>query len=255
MSNSPTNNDPHADSESLTIAKLAEAFAGQNTGDVDLEEVQVRAQEIIKESRGSGGSKHFDSVGADEMGKLTFAIGLPAPRIIISLMIEASSATPSRKKTWNRRLEEACGGIKETGCIKIDFHDTINNKKNTAYLVLEECGKNHDMGAQLDKIYTRIQPEKKEDVVGHISMLIHLGQKVYHQVASKMSTVLSEIVEETAPSSPDGGPFDPNALHVDPANTTLHIKSPHELRRVGLYVHIASEDEILQAGAESDDRL
>lgn len=244
--------------EDLRIDELAEnaaeAMRRQNGGagltDADVEAARARAREIIDETRAAeskkapGGGAAGPLAGMHEMHALSLSIGLPVPRILFGQMVEASTATAAQKKAWHRQLK-GMSKVKETGCIQADFFDTGTQEKNTAYLVLEECGEDHDLGAQLGKIYSRIPPEKQGEIRRHLSVLIHLGRSAYGQMLKKMMPVLHKVGKKI-PAQGGDKPFDPCVLGVDPANTTLFIMPPGT-RRVGIFVRLA--DEIAAAAA------
>jgi hypothetical protein len=247
--------------EDLTIDELAEQAADalrmqrREAGEdadtsVDLTEAELdaaraRARQIIDETRAAqaeakaaGDEDAGALAGMQDMHALSLSIGLPVPRILFDQIIEASTATPARKKTWRRQVQ-AMSDVKETGCIQADFFDTRTREKNTAYLVLEECGEDHDLGAQLDKVFSRIAPEKQDEIKKHLSMLIYLGRSAYGQMMMKMMPTLSKAVKKI-PIDAEEKEFDPRVLGVDPTTTTLVVTLPGT-RRVGIFVRLADE--------------
>lgn len=243
-------------SEDCTDQELAENVAEivrrQNSGakltNADVEVLRARAQEIVTKNRAAigetkGGAVKAQLVGMDEIHNFPLSIGLPAPRTLFGQMVEASTATATQKKAWHRQLE-GMSEITEIGSIRVDFFDIGTQKKDTAYLVLGECEENHDLGAQLDKIFPRIPREKHDEIRRHLSILIHLGRWAYGQMMVKMMPVLDEI-REKIPAQGDDKPFDPRILGVDPTNTTFYIMLPGT-RRTGIFVRLADEiaDEI-----------
>ncbi|GFR91530.1 hypothetical protein ElyMa_002594900 [Elysia marginata] len=185
----------------------------------------------------------------DVLQAFSFLIGLPVPRILFGQMVEATTATAARKKAWRSLLQKAAG-TSETGCIQVDFFDRVASKKNTAFLVLEECGESHDLGAQLDKLLLRMPPRGPNEIRKHLSALIYLGRMVYTQVMSKLRPTLEEI-RKKLPAQSGGKPFDLHFLGVDPTNTTLFIDLP-KARRVGIYVRLAEETSTAPAEGSVD---
>jgi len=246
-----TPNDDVADLfDELTLDELteraaeAQRAAGTELSEADLDAVQVRAREIIAETResqrlaaseakASGTEAAGPLAGMDDMHALSLSIGLPVPRLLFSQAINASSATKGRKKAWLRELK-VMSDVKETGCIQADFFDTQTREQNTAYLVLEECGEDHDLGAQLDKVFSRVAEDKHDDIRKHLSMLVYLGRSAYGQMMMKMVPLLTKLGKKL----PDG--FDPRQLVIDPDNTTLSLNIAGT-RRVGIFVRLADE--------------
>ena len=173
------------------------------------------------------GGAEGEAAGLRDMRNLSLAIGLPAPRILFDAMVEASRGTNGEKEAWRRELGQM-SEVTETGCIRIDF----SGEAAPAYLVLDACGPDHDLTAQLDKIYSRIPAGRRKEILKHLSVLVHLGRAAYALMATKVRPVLAQIGEKTGgPASP------PHALHVDFANTTLYV--PHiGGRRVGIFVRL-----------------
>ena len=209
--------------------------------------VQDRAREIIRKTRAA--SKHVDDGGplADiqAMHNLSLSIGLPTPRILFNAMVDAAdAASDAKKKTWRRQIRQM-SEVKETGCIKIDFV----KGEDSAYLVLDECGPDHDLTAQLDKIYTRIPDKRREEILKHLSMLVYLGRAAYSQMMVKMMPTLTAIGKGIRVPSSDSGvnnTFDPRILNVDPANTTFYVVHASD-RRVGIFVRLSSEIDSTEA--------
>lgn len=232
--------------EDLTFDELAEQAAqalhnqtGEVLSDAALDEVRTRAREIVSGTSAETprGALPGALEGMQDMHNLTLAIGLPVPRILFAQMVEAAAASAGRKKVWLRQLKDM-SAVRETGCIQVDFYDVQAGKKNTAYLVLEECDENHDFGAQLDKVYSRIAEDKQDEIRKHLSMLVYLGRSAYGQMLVKNGPTLAKITQHLPPGD-DGKPFDPRVIGVDPANTTLYISLP-KTKRVGIFVRFAS---------------
>ena len=229
--------------DEVTLGEMTErAAAAQNAvsgvlmSEADLDAVQVRAREIVAEAREAqraAGAAAAPLTGIGDMHALSLSIGLPVPREILAGAVISSSATRGRKRAWLRELK-AMTPITETGCIQADFYDTVTRAQNTAFLVLEKCGEDHDLGAQLGKVFGRIAADKHDEIRKHLSMLVFLGRSAYDKMAEKAIPLLVKVGKKM----PDG--FNPLRLVVDPQNTTLYIPGggPH---RVGIFVRLANE--------------
>lgn len=162
--------------------------------------------------------------------ELSLAIGTPVPRILFAAMVEASQAPDSVKNGWRQELEQELAA-EGTGCIRVELPNA-----QTVYLVLDECGPDHDLTAELGKVYSRIPECRHEEIRQHLGALVFLGRFVYDLSTKKTKCV--HAVAETIPTSSDEV-FDCQNLKVDNANTTLYL--PHiEDRRVGIYVRFAT---------------
>ena len=173
--------------------------------------------------------------GLRDMQLLARAMGLPVPRVLFAEMILRCSASAERKRVFSRGLKDM-SPLSETGCISTDFFDRTTGAAGKAYLVLEPCGADHDLGAQLDPFYARIPPEKQDDIRQFLSMLVYMGRQTFHHLLETKRTLVEEITKKL----PDG--FDPSALEVDPANTTLFLPPPCT-QRVGIFVRYQDEVE------------
>jgi len=218
--------------------------AGKDLSEDDIKAAQARAKTIIQETREAqqlaketSGQADTPLDGMEDMRALSLSIGLPVPRILFAQLVKATtSSTRDQKRDWIRKIM-ALSEIKATGCIQVDFLDNTTKEKNTAYMVLDVCGKDHDLGAQLDKVFSRVSSEKQEEIRKHLSMLIFLGRSAYGQLMVEGTTLLMDIAKTLPPSK---NPFDPRQLVVDPTNTTLYLDIPGT-RRVGIFVRLASE--------------
>jgi hypothetical protein len=236
--------------DELTIGELAERAAdaqraaGTEVSDADLDAAQVRARTIIAETRRAAADvkesgtmlAHVPApplAGMDDMRDLSLSIGLPVPRILFTQAVGASTATKGKKKAWMRGIG-AMSDVSETGCIQADFFDTSTQAQNTAYLVFDECGDAHDLGAQLEKIFSRVAADKHDDIKKHLSMLVYLGRSAYGQMMMKMAPLLADLGKKLP------NDFDSRLLVVDPDNTTLSLNIAGT-RRVGIFVRFASE--------------
>jgi len=244
---SETDSGSGTDSDDATIDDLAErvieahhAAGGKDLGETDRVAAQARAREIINEARDRA-DDNGALAGLHDMRKLSLAIGMPVPRILFNAMIDAAAVSESRRRTWRRQLKF---GVKETGCIQVDFQDIHTKENDIAYLVLDKCGPGHDLSAELDKLYTRIPESRQDEIRKHLSVLVYLGRAAYSQMMAEMMLLLTEIGKKIpCPADDAAGPvaFDPRMLGVDPANTTIYIPYTQE-QRVGIFVRFASAD-------------
>jgi hypothetical protein len=196
--------------------------------DEEFEEVRARARKVLEKMR-AGAPPH---PGMEDMRRLSMAIGLPAPRCLFGALIEAASAGPKRKEAWRRRLDESLP-VRETGGIRVDFLDKARGKMATAYLVLDACRPDHDLTAELEKLYSRIPPGRQAEIRKHLSMLVCLGRSVHALLAQKLAGALDEIGEKAPQVAV-------RELRVDPANTTLYIPG-NARHRVGIHVRLVGE--------------
>lgn len=198
---------------------------------VDWEFVEDRARQLVDETQSSSETTQL-LAGMRHMHHLSLSIGLPAPRIIFDAMVEAATANPNRKNIWRRRLQ-LMSEITEHGCIQVDLPGGTSAHKKF-YLILDECGPEHDLTAELDKLYSQLPERSRGTILEHLSTLIYLGRSAYIQMAKKMEGVLTEIGKKIQ-NLEGAPPFDFRVLAVDPKNTTLYV--PHiENRRVGIFV-------------------
>jgi hypothetical protein len=174
--------------------------------------------------------------GMQAVRNLTLATGSPAPRVILPLVIDATTATKGRKKVWKKKVMKALPDKGEgLGCIQVDFFDTSTQKPNVVRLVLEPCGGDHDLDAQLAKIYSRIPPQKHAGICKHLGMLIHCGRAAYGDLLASLGPVAHKIKK----SLPAGSDI---RMVVDPANTTLFVGVPGT-KRVGIFIYIGIADQ------------
>ena len=198
---------------------------------VDWAFVQDRARQLVDGSQNSSETTQL-LAGIRHMHHLSLSIGLPTPRILFGAMVDVATAKPNRKNIWRRRLQ-LMSEITEQGCIQVDLPGRASAHM-TFYLILDECGPDHDLTAELDKLYTHLPEKSRGAIREHLSTLIYLGRAAYSQMAQKMEGVLTEIgrrirIQDGAP------PFDFRVLEVDPQNTTLYVAHMSD-RRVGIFV-------------------
>jgi hypothetical protein len=194
------------------------------------------APEVIAEARERATRILSDTSPADADGfrdlrNMTLAIGLPATRALFHQMIAACGAKGRRKAAAMREVAEF-SPVTEVGCMKVDFHDRTCGRGRVAYLVLEPCPRDHDFGAQLDKLKARTSEEKWPEILRHLSMLVHIGQTVYAETAGSHADLVRRLT--------GGGGERYLKLKVDGLNTTLYLDEGWP-ERIGIFVRLEGE--------------
>ena len=216
-------------------ARAANALraSGKKVSETDIQDAQIRARKLVDEARADPSKNPRD--GLEAMRNLALSIGLPVPRILLAEMIKASSASASRKKKLIARLPKI-SEVSETGCIKVDFPVTKNGKSShdTAFLVLDQCAPDHDLGAQIYKLFSRISADKQDEIRKHLSMLIALGRRSFGTVVAENKNLLKEIANGLPAD------FPVTRLMIDTKNTTFFMAAPCKTR-VGIFIRFESE--------------
>jgi len=133
---------------------------------------------------------------------------------------------------WAEREIAAFSPVTEVGCIQVDYFDRLTGRSAVARVLLDECPRDHDLGAEIPKLRPRVDDEKWVEVVKHISMLVHLGRSVYAQVAERSKPLIRRIYGRRA----DHACADEMKLGVDSRNTTLFV-DPRWPVRIGIFIH------------------
>ena len=191
-------------------------------------ETEAKAKEFIEQV----GATEEDREGLRSLQNLTLSMGLPTARACFRAMLEANSASAA-VRAWATREIAAFSPVTEVGCMQVDYFDKTAGRPATAHLVLDECPRDHDLGAQLARLRSRVNEEKWVEVIKHVSMLVHLGRSIYAQIAERSKPLIRRIY---------GRPADHDCaaemqLGVDSRNTTLFV-DPRWPTRVGIFVHI-----------------
>jgi len=199
-------------------------------------EMEQKAQEFINKI----GANETDREGLQSLQNLTLSMGLPAARASFKFMLDAAPATsPQRDKVIKKEALkeiENFSPITEVGCMQIDFYNNETKRPDRAYLLLDECSRDHNLTAELIKLRRVVSEEKWLEVVKHMSMLVHLGRSVYSQVAAKHKPLIRRIFNRPA----DHDCADMLQLGVDSRNTTLFV-DPKWPRRIGIFMKMESE--------------
>ena len=206
----------------------------------EVEAARARAQALVG-GLGGGLAGGEPATRPHEMALLAQAMGLPVPRTLFAEMVRAGGAPAGKKKKLLGRLE-ALAPHAETGCVSLQFRGPAGGAPLEAHLLLEKCGADHDLSAQLDPLYARTPPDQHDTLRQHLSMLVFLGRRAYRQALGALSREAAEMAKWL----PAG--FDPSDLRVDPANTTLHLPPPCTAR-VGLFVRYRAPEPGAQPGA------
>jgi hypothetical protein len=246
----------------------ARRAAGETIEPEELASIKRRASEIIKSARERAQAKGSEPGGPPANGAppdaggvpsavdgledaraLSLAIGLPAARVLFESMIANCNATPARKKAM-RRDAKKMSKLTEAGCVKVDFFNGEKGQADVAYLLLAECPPDHDLSAQVHKLFSQIPEERYDEIRKHLSMLVYLGRTSYAQMLSENEALVARI-QRHMPTT-----FDARALRINPNNTTMYLGP--DIRndpagwepRVGIFVRLSEEAEAERAEAE-----
>ena len=176
------------------------------------------------------GADSEDAVGLQHLQDLTTSIGLPAARESFEAMLDANRVNPKLRAEALREIK-AFSPISEIGCMQVDFFNMITAAPGTAYLVLDKCPANHDLGAELKRLKTIVDADKWVEVIKHLSMMVYLGRSVYSKIAEANRPLLRRIFGRDAQHDC----ADLMTLGVDSRNTTLFV-NPRWPVRVGIFV-------------------
>ena len=194
-----------------------------------LADARARAQNLLR------GTNDEDAAGLRDLQNLTLSMGLPATRIIFRHMIAASGKRGAVKRDATREVREL-SPLTEVGCMRVDFLNRMTQKPDIAYLLLDQCPKTHNLGAQLDKLKSLVADEKWPDVLKHFSMLVHIGRSVYGNVTRQRLPLIRRLFD----LSPDDKCEKYLDLQIDRSNTTLFIDVDWP-NRVGIFVRLGAE--------------
>lgn len=196
----------------------AAAAAALGLGEADAAAAQGQAAELIR-----------NSAGMEDLRYLLYSMGLPATRLLLRQQIRADADEPTRGRLLAE--VEALSALKEVGCMRIDFFNRLTGSADAAYLVLDECPKDHDLGAQLDSLKVHVSSARWPEIQKHLSALVLYARTMYAQTARENLPLLRRLLgaAENDPCS------DRLTVRVDPANTTLFVAEESPLR-VGIWV-------------------
>lgn len=212
-----------------------QAAGGAGLSEAEQRAIQERAREMINQTR-AGGTAGGPLEGLQDMHNLSLSIGLPVPRVLFAEALKATAANEARKKAWRKKLQKMAK-VTETGCIQVELEGGKVREKTTVYLVLDRCPPDHNLTAQLDKIYALVPESRKPEILRHLSALVQLGRMAYNQMLAKVAPTLKEISDKLTRGGDAFG-----TLCIDPANTTFYLDSVPACR-VGIFVRLGSEVE------------
>jgi hypothetical protein len=216
------------------LAEQAMQTAGAPVTTESLGAVRAAAAAIVDQATPN------DIAGLKDYHKLTIAIGMRAVHVTFNAMVAAAQAEAKKADGSGglaaglladaEREIVSMSPVTETGCMKVDFFNRTTSRSDVAYLVLDRCGRDHDLGAQLDPLRAAVAPDRWGEVVKHLSMLVFLGRTVYKRLAGEHVGLIRRLF---------GAEKYPELL-VDPVNTTLYVEAEW-LDRVGIYVRYESD--------------
>jgi hypothetical protein len=185
--------------------------------------------------------------GMKDLQNTMVASALPAVRTLFHHMLTASDLRGGAKARAAQKIAEF-SPITEAVCLKIDFYDRLAGRARTAYMLLAQCPKEHNLGAQLEKVKTRIVPEKWPQILQHLSMLVFTARSLYAQIATHNQALLQEMVGERQKEY--------STVKIDNANTTIYLNAGWP-NRIGILVRLDDEvgaaDEASGAGGATAD--
>ena len=201
-----------------------EAMTGAAVTDEDFEAGCARAQNLLN-------SQPDGRAGMQDFQALMLVMGLPAARAVFR---QAVRAGPRRKPAAMAALlkrVDALSKDSEVGCQRVDFYDTVAGAPAVAFLLLDECPRDHDLGAQLRLLQPRVSPARWPDILHHLSVLLFLGRSVYSGLARQHTDLLRAALGRPESDSC----ADVLDLKVEAQNSTLFL-DPAWPKRIGLFV-------------------
>lgn len=204
----------------------AAAPEGEAAAAVSEEEIRARAMALAQTMR------QEDVEGLKDIQNHMIAMGLPAARALLRQLVEATTAAGSPSRQGALAAIAELSPVTEVGCMRIDFHDRTKNRANTAYLTIEECPRDHNLDAQLNKLRNRCAEARWPEVLRSLSRLVFFARMVYAQ-----STKLLAARDDPAVAGLVSGH---EVAAVDPANTTLYLDESWPTR-AGIFVRLEKE--------------
>ena len=154
------------------------------------------------------------------------AAGLPAARVIVASMVRRSGLGQAERDALETELAPILRAT-AAGSLRVDY--VSQGRGESVYLVLDECPRDHDLGAQLDPLRAKLPAERWPEVLRSLGVLVALGRSVYAWFAHNHADVVERLT---------GRRYD--LLQVDPANTTLYADAEWP-ERVGIFVRRGDE--------------
>lgn len=204
-----------------------------------VQEARSKAQTLLQGMSGDGLS---------DMRKLTLSLGMPAAKLALIHLIDYGAAPDPMKASLKNSVNGLYPDIPEKGCQQVDFFNKKKGAMDAAYLVLDECPSTHNLTAQLDKLAPHIPPEKRPEIMKHLTALVFVGRSVFAKVVKENRDLVRDILQFL----PAADKIDCNAMHVDPNNTTLCVH-PRTPKRVGIFVILSDEAEAAALKTKASD--
>lgn len=201
----------------------------------DKTELARKAAKIIEDAR----RKDPNAVaGFEEIRKHAATIGFPAVRETFTILLERGFSPGPERDEMMKKLSDLFP-ITEVGSIEVEFFNKALGRADKAHLVLQRCPREHDLGAQLDKLRNSFDPAHAEamwaSVQKQLSILVFIGRDVYKRTVEQAGGFVAQLCRVC--DLPAGLLA---SLGVDKANTTLYL-DPEWPERVGIFVHLESE--------------
>ena len=146
--------------DEVAPAATAEATApatAEATAPEDEASLRARAEQFAQTLR------REDVEGLKDIQNHMISMGLPATRALLRQFVEHSTAAGSPEQTRALKAVADLSPVTEVGCMRVDFHDRIANCGNTAYITLEECPRDHDLGAPLEFLRLAVEAGSADD--------------------------------------------------------------------------------------------
>jgi len=164
--------------------------------------------------------------GAKETQQMMISVGLPACKFFLNTLIDHGSYPDTKKDELRRKVNELSTSD-ENGCMTI-------NTTPKLLIILEPCGKVHDMDAQMTKIKSLVPEARLPEVMHFLSVVVYLGRSVYRQVVTQCTDLFNEIKSGHDPKE------DFTFIRVDPNNSTLYLM-PDWNERIGIKAYTEND--------------
>ena len=221
--------------DAVTAAIRATGGAGEEPDAATIAAARARAQQML-------GAE--DAEGLQHMRNLTLSMGLPATRALFHHMITISRKRGAAKAAAIEKVAQF-SPVREVGCMKVDFHNRVTNKPDSAYIRLDQCPRTHNLDTQLDKLRPLVPADKWSEVLKPMSMLIHIGRSTYGNATRQQLPLIRSLFD-----LPENDPCEKYLdLKVDKNNSTLYIDDSWP-NRAGIYVSLEADIQAEKAAAE-----
>ena len=172
-----------------------------------------------------------DLEGLQSLQNLTLSLGIPTTKTILRFLIDSSDQEPA-DKNQAYAFVETLSPITEIGCMELKYQ-TPQKTQKVSYMLIDECAKNYDVVAELDKIKKDINPDKWQEVLHNASMIVFYCRIVYAKLVQGNIEQIQKWFRRSAGDRCD----DIAVLHVDPTNNTLYCKLLENYpKRVGIHI-------------------